>query len=807
MPMPEELVLETLIVENFRSIRGEVVVPVSAPAVLIHGPNGTGKSSLMTALALALAGPEITGVPDPKHLVHHGAEYAAVTLATSQGPKTLRIAAGDAGVGPGALGAQAAAFFAERCYLEQTKLTRLLDLYQEPTKGTAESALTRFVKELLHLDELDALVDGLHMSGDVRRVESELPVFKAWRRELPRLDNRVAKFERERQALCDAITELESSLKAGFAAMDLADVALEEVAVERALAQRQDLATLARLETLVLRLETLARRRAELGGSDSASTAGEAEARFAAARERQERWQQAHGRALSAVITELRSEFPRLPSLETVSPSEVYDQALEGVEAERARLSEALTNDDRTVAELRDSQNTVNEARTRLAVLDRELADETAPGALEDLARVLADLAPHVARDTCPVCGRDFSEVSKEPLSAHLAAEISRMSARAGQLQSAARARLETTTDLQRAEEAAARLLAQRLPAERRSIEEQRLGTLTALAERLREHEPGAREGGAMMRDVVAAEAAVSLALGHDRAHVQRREELEQLTTEITAEVGVEVPVEGVDDLSGPLARRIEQLRAQQTHRADVSRLWEELRNRRSAAQDLADKRAQIEAQRARQTEAVTAVRRRMEHARALLHRVEDIRRSTITGVFNSALNKVWAELFVRLAPDEEYVPAFSEPSPSGPVKARLETRRRDGTLGGTPSDMLSAGNLNTAALTLFLALHLSVRRRIPWLLLDDPVQSMDEIHVAQFAALLRTLTQQEPQRRVVIAVHDRALFDYLALELSPATAAGGLVTVELRRERGGGDSTALPRSRAYEPDTALSAA
>ena len=48
---------------------------------------------------------------------------------------------------------------------------------------------------------------------------------------------------------------------------------------------------------------------------------------------------------------------------------------------------------------------------------------------------------------------------------------------------------------------------------------------------------------------------------------------------------------------------------------------------------------------------------------------------------------------------------------------------------------MLSAGNLNTAALTLFLALHLSVEPRFPWLVLDDPVQTMDEVHIAQFAA------------------------------------------------------------------------
>ena len=108
------------------------------------------------------------------------------------------------------------------------------------------------------------------------------------------------------------------------------------------LEQDQDLATLARLETLALRLDGLARRRTELDGSASAATASDAEARFAAARERQERWREAHGYALSAVITDLRSEFPRLPSLETAPPSQVYDQALESVEAEQSRLRETF---------------------------------------------------------------------------------------------------------------------------------------------------------------------------------------------------------------------------------------------------------------------------------------------------------------------------------------------------------------------------------------------------------------------------------------------------------------------------------
>src|ERR1700710_2686534 len=92
---------------------------------------------------------------------------------------------------------------------------------------------------------------------------------------------------------------------------------------------------------------------------------------------------------------------------------------------------------------------------------------------------------------------------------------------------------------------------------------------------------------------------------------------------------------------------------------------------------------------------------------------------------------------------------------------------------------MLSAGNLNTAALTLFIALHLSVPKELPWLILDDPVQSMDDVHIGHFAALLRTLSE-EHGREFVIAVHDRQLFEYFKLDLSPAFPEVSLLTLEL---------------------------
>lgn len=117
---------------------------------------------------------------------------------------------------------------------------------------------------------------------------------------------------------------------------------------------------------------------------------------------------------------------------------------------------------------------------------------------------------------------------------------------------------------------------------------------------------------------------------------------------------------------------------------------------------------------------------------------------------------------------------------------------------------MLSAGNLNTAALTLFLALHLSVEPSLPWLILDDPVQSMDELHIAQFAALLRTFSK-ELGRQTIIAVHDRQLFEYLSLELSPAFEGDRLIRVELGRSTAGA-SVADAEIRVWEPDRAVAA-
>lgn len=215
-----------------------------------------------------------------------------------------------------------------------------------------------------------------------------------------------------------------------------------------------------------------------------------------------------------------------------------------------------------------------------------------------------------------------------------------------------------------------------------------------------------------------------------------------------------------------------------------VAKLSGALKAQRELEREIASEQAAVD----RTAAAIAEIERRRSVVRSLRDEAEAARARVVRRVFTGSLNRAWRDLFVRLAPEEPFVAVFRVADGMQAVVAILETMHRDGKPGGPPAAMLSAGNLNTAALTLFLALNLSVERRLPWILLDDPVQSMDEVHVAQFAALLRTLSK-EHERRVVIAVHERALFDYLALELSPANPDDGLVTVELSRAPDGSTS------------------
>jgi exonuclease SbcC len=194
--------------------------------------------------------------------------------------------------------------------------------------------------------------------------------------------------------------------------------------------------------------------------------------------------------------------------------------------------------------------------------------------------------------------------------------------------------------------------------------------------------------------------------------------------------------------------------------------------------------------------------KRRQGVAKEVHEAATQARTTIVHRVFTQSLNEVWRAVFTRLAPDEGFIPRFGIPSATKKTfDIKLETTHRDGEASGPPQMMLSAGNLNTAALSLFLALHLAVEPIVPCLVFDDPVQAMDEVHVAQFAALIRLLSKQN-DRQVIIAVHERELFEYLALELSPAYEGDELITIELGERATEADQGITRHS--WTPDSAI---
>ena len=801
--------LEAITISNFRSIRGTIAIPLDAPIVILYGANGAGKTTVMSALELALTG-EVAQLPgvDRQHFIHHGAGAAGVELTTSAGAVSFGLAS--SGVrGSALLGEGDARFFTERCYLAQRTLGELLEIYQS-ADGQRDSPLTRFVKELLRLDELDALLEGLDPVRDKRLVKGLVPEYAAAEREF-----------NERRALVDRSS---TDLKAVAADADARQTVLGDALAELGapLAARDDLEPEGAAETwldamdeenaLVAMMSTrrelagLRRRWSELTPSRAARDSAAAEAGDRVARDAANAWWGTHGRVLEALLDELRSDFPGLPAaVASADPAVIHRVAVANVTAELDRLRETIAGDDRAVSETERLDGAVANAQARISAIDERLASSETSGAAEELGRVLAALIPHVHDADCPVCGRDYREISSQPLSVHLMTRVSELGQQAEHLTSLAKARLEAVDDLRGSQDARDVFAGSRMETGQKLAEMAKVARLEDAQRRLAALAGGVLEGAHVIRRAMEAERVRALAHREDRAAAELRAE----ATTVALSLGLS-PVDdamtlgdAITWLDGHVASGIAGIESREALRRTARKHLHELSKLRLGQRGLADSVGEEKAALARIAQAVKDLERRRERMKTLRVEAEASRIRIIRQVFNSSLNRMWRDLFVRLAPGEDFVPAFRVPeSTSERVAANLMTVHRDGEPGGSPGAMLSAGNLNTAALTLFLALHLSAESRLPWLMLDDPVQSMDEVHISQFAALLRTLSKQHG-RRVVIAVHEHPLFEYLALELSPAQEGDSLITVELSRSRDGA-SIARPEFFTYEEDAAL---
>lgn len=806
--------LKSITVTNFRSIKGSVTVPLDAPVVLIHGQNGAGKTSILSAIELGLTSevPSLARLDRDyvSHLVHKDATDARIVTTVdnldgeTKSTDTLVTRSGVSGMP--LLSRERAHFYSERCYLAQATLGRLLEIYEDKDTRRSDSPLTKFVKDLLGLDHLDALIDGLHDAGDVRRLRGSLPAYWEVREAIPSLDKTIATEKAQTSRLDGELQAVNGRLSARLTELGLqVTPAMSDSDLRAAVENRQEEPELQRLAGV--RRDVIAARDQwrTVQSPAGATEVADAERAVSAANEVVETWRSTIGASLANQFARLGEFFPDLPSPQSVGPDHARAEALQRLSAELQRCEALLARDSADSTALETLDQDIARARSRVAVLDEQIAGQAAQAGT--LAQVLAEILPHIHSEDCPVCGRDFSETSKEPLQAHVSNRIAALTESAGRLEALSRERADasrTIADAERRRAAtAARLLA---PATRDQLKDRR-ARLDELHRSLTEIEEGAKRG----EQLIAAAAAASQRLTQLRAHDQRAASIRASLARFAQDLGLDAvgETEGVEAALTRFVTHMTEREATLTARQSVRReALLDLRERQGLTTQREATAATLSENEERARQLAAAKEKadaRINQARELGRRAREARTNIVRRVFNDSLNAVWRDLFVRLAPDEPFVPAFALPeNQGGPVEAVLETLYRSGGKGGNPRAMLSAGNLNTAALTLFLALHLSVGPALPWLVIDDPVQSMDEVHIAQFAALLRTLSKQHG-RQVIIAVHEKPLFDYLSLELSPAFQGDRLITIEMGRTANG--TTVLNyEPMIWKPDTAIAA-
>jgi exonuclease SbcC len=806
--------LSQISVSNFRSLQGAVTVALDAPVVLLYGPNGAGKTSVLSALELALTG-DVAAMRRADalyrtHLVHRGAEFAHIALSAvdieSRGESSGMTVQEGQIKGPAFLAPELARFFSERCYLAQSTLGRLLEIYQS-VELREDSPLTRFVKDLLGLDRLDALIEGLQPVGDVRNLRRLVPEYAQAERARDAAQQRLSITKVSLRTLEAKLKQTETSILEALAFLDGAAVGHALSAdVDSRLADAADERELIALDGQRRDLLSLKQRAAMAITPEGTPELADAEHEVQAASAELAAWQGTTGKGLEALIAQLREWLPDLPSVGSTDPSLAHSTALARVDGELTRCNPAIADDDRCVAQIEQLQLAVIQSRARIAIVDEQMG--TIVGEAGDLSRAIAALIPYIHGEDCPVCSRNFAEISSQPLAHHVSVQVARLTEQAARLETLGKTRSEASSDLARSERELNAALARRLSSDVRSQLKTRVAALTHLRRMLDDLAQAAHQGGHLMRRDAEARRDLSELRMRDRLGFEVRTGIAQLCTSM-AQPPLELS-ESTSDAMSRLETHITQRRQEITLRQTRRRqARDELRQYRSYQTELTQLRLAFQedtATKAGEEAAIESAEGIRQSAKALANAAGEARGAIVGRVFNSALNKVWRDLFVRLAPTEPFVPAFRLPGPGiEPISAQLETVHRDGGRGGAPGAMLSSGNLNTAALTLFLALHLSVKAQLPWLILDDPVQSMDEVHIAQFAALLRTLSK-ELQRQVIIAVHDRPLFDYLSLELSPAFDGDRLITVELGRSTTG-SSFAEPTFHNWKPDRAVAAA
>lgn len=796
--------LQSLQLSNFRSIAGDWDIPLDADVVLVHGLNGAGKTSFLSAIELAATGTiaHLDRSRDSSylsHLIHKGTASGHVSLTTSDVSNhngAPKIGVSPTGIsGDPLLDPDMASFFSERCFLPQTTLGRLLEIYAPGDAPESQSSLVNFVKGLVGLDALDSLIEGLDASGHIARA---VKLTSSWsyadlrlqglRIEEDKARKESMSIEKNRQSARETLREIlgaEGEDEAGL--VDQAEAEIRLFSPSREID----------LRGMELQLRALSETLKDLPDSSLLDSVSVESAEAALL----EWWEKGDGKRLLAEINRLSTEL----GLDTWQ-SETWS----GLANEIDVALETSASDARSAIEARESLETVRDLGlsgaygTEIAIAEQRsrLEQLNVSPDVRELVELLAIALPLVRGDTCPLCDQSFRG-GEDALRTHVEAKIARLSEvaqRALELETEIRTQ---SAALESAQTAADRAIAELTLVPPTSELKDRLAQLTdsqIVWQRLRLLRSRSHDLEVALQSARTTEA-------QNARSRQLRDQVEEGVSQIAAALALspsESTLSGrLGEVSTVLNATLKRTSAAEERRDRLIAAVDELASLREKAHAATTSLKLVQRQKAELQNAIKEATRRKESASSLRKTAERVRSATMRGVFDDNLNQSWRDFFQRLAPLEPFVPQFKRDDRSSrTVNIELETIDREGKPAASPGTMLSYGNVNTAALSLFLSLHFAVSPILPWLILDDPIQSMDDIHVANFASLLKQLTRTRG-RQVVVAVHQRELFDYLKLELTPAGPSQEVlaITIEKRDET----TTDISRERlTYTEDTSI---
>ncbi len=420
-----DIQLQELEVTNYRSIKGMVHAPLDAKVVLIHGENGSGKTSLLAAIEFALTGQvDYLRRADPSysaHLLHRSTAGGQIELRTVGLPDNNHFKAILTRKGieqreklPSGL----ASFFSERCYLPQSLLGQLLQIYQD-SDSSPDSPLSRFVNELLGLDRLDAIETGLLPVADIRNLRKTTERYGQVEYEKSRLERTLSEHRGKRDEAVKAIGAALDELNAALELFGLSDQDNERRlnSVDGWIAgqpEEEQLIALADLRHQVVAIQ----READLSTS---ATSQQDETILAGTHRKAnsdlQRWQREFGSAFSSLSERITKLVPDAV-LPQNDPLALHRDALDLLRVRKQRAT------DRAVRAAQDAKREVEVAaelvvaRKNLATIDSEIGRIAVNSG--NLAAALAELSSFITTDSCPVCDRDFAEQGSGSLSEHV---------------------------------------------------------------------------------------------------------------------------------------------------------------------------------------------------------------------------------------------------------------------------------------------------------------------------------------------------------------------------------------------------